>query len=888
MANNESITDSKTQATRAALKLVGVYAVFASLWILLSDKAVSWLFDDLSQVTQASLIKGWLFVAVTSLLLLNLIRRLLDQLQAAARAERSAQGEERRVKILLEVLAESSPDSIFAKDLDGRYLLCNQAAAQALGKPAAEVIGCDDSALFPPAQAAMIRATDLCVLAEQQVKSYDEAVSTAYGERIYQTIKGPLRNGGGRVIGTFGISRDISELKRIEQALRASEVEFRAYFNTDAFGSAMISPDGRFLKVNDALCQITGYSAAELLRIGPAALTHPDDAAVVNEVLLAHQRGQVPIYKAEKRILRKDGQTIWIQVDASLIRDDDGGVLCSAGTVYEITERKKAEVQLQAALALAESATRAKSEFLAHMSHEIRTPINAIVGAARLIEYENLTSTQRDYAEIMRYSSQSLLSLIDDILDLSKIEAGQIPFKAEPFALLRMLESLLSTASILASGKNIDVSLDLAPDVPPCLIGDAHRLEQVLNNLLANAVKFTPRGAVILRVQLLAAGAEEVRLRFVVSDTGIGISPEQVDKIFDAFVQAEDTMTRTHEGIGLGLAISRELVALMGGHIEVDSVPGSGSNFSFSAVFKLPSAAEAEAALARFDRQQTEPDMFPPAALPLAGRRVLMVEDNAFNRVVQERMLQYLGLEVDIATNGAEAIACCRDGHHYDAILMDLHLPDLDGFSCTRAIRALPDGGQVPIIAFTANVLATTAKACREAGMNDHLLKPVEPETLQGTLAHWILGEQSLDEVALPAPAIAQTDSLPEALPGLDVEKAATWSHGSASALEKLLERMLSHTADDPVKLSEQIALGDIEAAARITHDLMGMAATVGASTLGGAARLVNREIRDGKPNSALAQEGIASIGAELSQLKLAREILQQRHAAGASAPSTI
>ena len=881
MASTESVTHSKKKATRAALKVVLVYAVFASLWILLSDKAASWLFSDTAHLAKASLIKGWLFVAVTSLLLLNLIRRLLTQVMTAAWGQHLAQEEEKRTKQLLNVIAESSPDAIFAKDLEGRYLLCNQAAAQAMGKPATQVIGCDDMALFPPAQAAEIRANDRSVVAEQEIKSYDEMLTTAQGDRSFQAIKGPLRDGDGRIVGTFGIARDISEFKRVEVALRASEEEFRAYFNMDAFGAAMISPDGRFFKVNDALCQITGYSAEELLRIGPATLTHPDDVGLVNKVLSAHHSGKEPIYKTEKRILRKDGQSIWIQVDASLIYDDNGKPLCSAGTVYDITERKQAEAQLQAALILAESATRAKSEFLAHMSHEIRTPINAIVGAARLIEYESLTSNQRTYAEIMQYASESLLSLIDDILDLSKIEAGQISFKEEPFALLRMLESLLSTASILASGKNIDVSLDLAPDMPPCLIGDAHRLEQVLNNLLANAVKFTPQGAVILRVQLLAADAEEVRLRFVVSDTGIGISPEQVHNIFDAFVQAENTMTRTHEGIGLGLAISRQLVALMGGSIEVESAPGRGSDFSFFAVFKLPSAAEAEAALAHFDRPQAEPDEF-----PLAGRRVLMVEDNAFNRVVQERMLQYLGLEVDIAINGADAIACCQGGRHYDAILMDLHLPDLDGFSCTRAIRALPEGRQVPIIAFTANVLATTARECREAGMNDHLLKPVEPATLQRVLTYWILGEQSLE--VLPTPVVAQADSLPDALPGLDLEKAAAWSHGSASALEKLLERMLSHTADDPVKLSEQIALGDIEAAAQITHDLMAMAATVGASALGRAARLVNREIRDGKPNSALAQEGIDSIGAELSQLKLAREILQQRHAAGASAPSTI
>lgn len=880
MARMESVTDSSKEATRAALRIVLVYAVFASLWILLSDEVVSWLFSDLAQLTQASQIKGWLFVAVTSVLLLNLIRGLLTQVMAAVWGLRQAQQEELRTKQLLDVIAESSPDAIFAKDLDGRYVLCNQAAAQAMGKLAAQVIGCDDMALFPPVQAEKIRANDRCVVAEQRVKSYDETLSTAQGERSFQAIKGPLRNGDGQIVGTFGIARDISELKRVEVALRASEEEFRAYFNMDAFGAAMVSPDGRFLKVNNALCQITGYSAEELLRIGPAALTHPDDVGHVNKVLSAHHAGLEPVYKTEKRILRKDGQSIWIQVDASLIYDNNGKQLCSAGTVYEITARKQAELQLQTALALAESATQAKSEFLAHMSHEIRTPINAIVGAARLIEYENLTPHQRGYAEIMRYSSQSLLALIDDILDLSKIEAGQVVFNTETFAVVRILESLVSATGILAAEKNLEVSLDLAPDVPLFLIGDVHRLEQVLNNLLANAVKFTQQGSITLRVQRLAAETGDIKLRFVVSDTGVGIDPAQIDKIFDAFVQAEQTITRTHEGIGLGLAISRQLVALMGGSIHVDSTPGSGSDFAFTAVFQLPSVAEEGAALALLESQGLDHDEFPPAVSPLAGRRVLMVEDNAFNRVVQESMLQYLGIEVGIATNGYDGIACYRDGGHYDAILMDLHLPDLDGFSCTRAIRALPGGARIPIIAYTANVLASTARECRAAGMNDLLLKPVEPITLQRTLMHWILGEQSVTQATVPAQAeqaIDRGDSLPDALPGLDLEKAAAWSHGSASALESLLARMLAHTADDQAKLSQAIAQGDIEAAAHITHDLMAMAATVGASILGSAARQLNREIRDGRPNSELAQETISRIGVEFSRLKVAREILQQQ-----------
>jgi CheY-like chemotaxis protein/HPt (histidine-containing phosphotransfer) domain-containing protein len=435
-----------------------------------------------------------------------------------------------------------------------------------------------------------------------------------------------------------------------------------------------------------------------------------------------------------------------------------------------------------------------------------------------------------------------------------------------------MLDDALRSASILAldKGLNISLNLNIGAELPVLLTGDKLRLEQVLNNLLSNAIKFTDQGEIILRVQQLAAGAEALRLSFVVADTGIGIAPEQREIVFDAFVQAESGTTRVRGGSGLGLAISRQLVELMGGKLEVESVLGQGSEFAFTIDFKLPSSAAAAAAAA--------------AALPtssLAGCRVLVVEDNQFNRIVLEGMLQHLGIEVDAANNGQEGLETFQIGQPYDAILVDLHMPGLDGFGCARAIRALPEGRQVPILALTADVLPSTADECYAAGMNAHLRKPVEPEMLQRSLMRWVAGGQ-LPAAASPVPVEDSpppdpADCLPEALPGLDMDRASIWSNGSARALANLLDGLLAHSGDDPAKLSRHIAVGDTAAAAQITHDLMAVAATVGASALLVAAQQLNREIRAASSDSALGGEAVERIGAELAQLRATLALLRQQ-----------
>ncbi len=677
----------------------------------------------------------------------------------------------------------------------------------------------------------------------------------------------------GRLIGSF--NHLLAILGQRNHALSETESRFRRMADSAPVLIWCADADQLRRYFNRGWLDFTGRSLEQEIGNGWIAGIHPEDLArcqdTTRSAFDARQK-----FVVEYRLRHFDGEYRWLIDHGVPHYDDHARFVGYIGSCIDIAEIKKNKVRLEQALIAAESATRAKSEFLAHMSHEIRTPINAIVGAARLLEYEHLTQRQRGYTSIMRHSSRLLLSLIDDILDLSKIEAGGLALKNERFELAQIIDDLAGVASVSAKEKNVGVDFEMAPDLPPQLIGDAFRLQQVLNNLLSNALKFTPQGKITLRVELLSATDESVQLRFSLSDTGIGISPVQIDTIFAPFTQAENIVTRLHGGTGLGLAISRQLVEMMDGTLKVDSVLGQGSCFTFTARFALPSATEKEAA-ARLCASTLPPQCSLSSSAALAGRRVLMVEDNEFNRTVLEAMLERLGIEVDVAVDGYDGVECFEIGNPYDAILLDLHMPGLDGYGCAQAIRALSSGHEVPIIAVTANVLSTTADACRAAGMNDHLLKPMEPEVLARALQHWILREESVTpNLALPVDR-DRGDRLPELLPGLDLAKASAWSHGSARALAELLERMLTHAADDPEKLAQHLAAGDLDTAASITHDLMAVAATVGASALVGAARQLNREIRAGDPASSLAQAAIVSIDLEFSRLKASREILRSR-----------
>ncbi|HET6829408.1 MAG TPA: ATP-binding protein, partial [Ramlibacter sp.] len=407
--------------------------------------------------------------------------------------------------------------------------------------------------------------------------------------------------------------------------------------------------------------------------------------------------------------------------------------------VYESLERRvqqrtqelsQANEEIRSARDDAEQATRMKSEFLANMSHEIRTPMNAILGLSHLALKSGLDERQRGFVEKIESSGQHLLGVINDILDLSKVEAGKLELERTAFELRKVLDHVAVLVGERCEAKGLELAIDVAPDVPAQLAGDPLRLGQVLLNYANNAVKFTEKGKVAISVHVAARSEQDVTLHFGVRDTGIGLTPQQTQRLFQNFSQADSSTTRRFGGTGLGLAIARKLAALMGGEVGVESEPGQGSTFWFTARLALAPAEPASAA--------AEPQASSSAALEaLRGARILLVEDNDINQIVARELLLDNGLEVDVADNGRIAVDMAQAAG-YDLVFMDMQMPEMDGPTATRMLRGMDRLRGLRIVAMTANAMEQDRQACLAAGMDDYLTKPIDPDALRAMLLRWL------------------------------------------------------------------------------------------------------------------------------------------------------
>ncbi|MET3999703.1 two-component system sensor histidine kinase/response regulator [Marinobacterium sp. MBR-109] len=635
------------------------------------------------------------------------------------------------------------------------------------------------------------------------------------------------------------------ELSRLAQELRDASSEQQALFDAAMAGIVFVR-DRKVLSCNRYLEQMFGYEPGELLGQTTRAW-YPDEYTffeVGEHVIEAH--AQQGFFSEERQLVRKDGSRFWARMQAQAIDPNDLGKGV-AGMVIDITAEREAMSQMEHARALAEEAARTKADFLANMSHEIRTPMNAIMGMTHLVLQTELNERQRDYLQKIQRSSKHLLGIINDVLDFSKMEAGKLSLEQVEFSLQALLGELSDSLLAKTEEKGLKLKVQVDESLPDRLLGDPLRLQQILLNFGNNAVKFTERGEISIRVVPVENSSGRLCLKFSVEDTGIGLSQTQQLKLFRSFEQADGSTTRKYGGSGLGLAISRRLAEMMGGKVGVVSHEGVGSTFWFVVELEAASVQPEIKASGRAETRKTRADArhhVRELKQQLEGARVLLVEDNDLNQEVAVALLEQVGIKVDIAANGAEALeALARK--EYDLILMDMQMPVMDGLTATRRLRKQEQFRELPILAMTASVLPGDRAACMEAGMNDYLSKPIEPDQLWRCLQRWITSaDQNSGINRVPDDTVQVDETVLPDIDGLDTVTGLTLALDDMDLYRRLLQSFVNGHRGFNDQLGTALQQDEAEQAIRLVHTLKGSAGQVGASTLAALAQDYEQQLR--------------------------------------------
>ena len=571
------------------------------------------------------------------------------------------------------------------------------------------------------------------------------------GDRVVHARGEVSRDDSGKPIKMFGTIQDVSEHKRLEAALQTNTERLKLALEGANEGLWDWSIDTGAVYYSPRWMTMLGYpNAAVNANIATfKTLLHVDDISNVQHSWQAHVDGHTRVFEAEFRLKSQSGLWVWVMSRGRVVsRNGNGMPLRAVGTHTDISEHKRVQTMIQTAKEAALQANQAKSEFLANMSHEIRTPMSAINGLTHLALNAELSDKVRKYLDKIAFSSQVLLGIINDILDFSKIEAGKMVLEAEVFRLDDLIAELINTHRPDANENGVELRAQTEPDIANTIKGDVLRLRQVLTNFIKNAIKFTNAGSIILNVTQAQAqrSNDQIKLIFSVKDTGIGIEPADVAKLFDPFTQADASGTRKYGGAGIGLAICKRLVEMMGGNIDVDSKPGKGATFQFTAMVE-PVEIDTDKSQSPLLLKSSATD----ADLErIKDARVLLVDDNEINQMVAKQILEQIGLAVTLAAQGKDALAAVANSH-FDIVLMDLLMPEMDGFEATRLIRNSFSKQDLPIIAMTASDTQSDLERSMQAGMNDRINKPFEIDNISSTLCKWIkkesLGKPDVSDV---------------------------------------------------------------------------------------------------------------------------------------------
>ena len=720
-------------------------------------------------------------------------------------------------------VVEDQTEIITRYQPDGTYSFVNEAFCRFFGKSREEVLGRGWQPEVLPEDIPLVIAELSRLSPLNPIVTIENRVYNSVGAVHWiRFVNRAIFDTHGRLIETQSVGHDITSYKAAEAQLLLLHRELQVILHSAPVGISLIV-ETRQVWVNRKIEEMFQYPR-EMLEGQTTRMLYPSQESYeqfTEEAYLILARGDE--FKSDREMICRDGSSIWVRFYAKAVDPID----LQRGTILvleDITARKSMEQDLIVARNTAEAANQAKSEFLANMSHEIRTPMNAIIGLGHLVLQTNLTEKQRDYLGKITMSAEGLLRLLNDLLDFSKIEAGKLELEAVPFSLRPLLEHLLSLVGVGASSKGLPLRLTLASETPENLVGDSLRLEQILLNLLGNAIKFTSLGEIELSVRTLGEVTEGIVLEFSVRDSGIGMTPDQTGRIFEAFTQADGSTTRRYGGTGLGLNICRRLVALMGGDLRVESEHSKGSCFTFT-VNLLRGVAPAT----------NEELAVGPAitSTTLKGCRLLVVEDQPINQLVLRELLEQIGADVTIAADGREALTVvARKEGRFDAIFMDLQMPELDGCEATTQLRKQWPSEALPIIAITAHAGKEERERCQQAGMNDYLTKPVNPERLYTCILKWVKNDDRREK---PSPDISETElavPLPDTLPGLDVYAGVTLLGGNTVLYRKLVIEFGQTQETRIVELRADLGAGGLKQVGRKAHGLKGIAGNIGATTV--------------------------------------------------------
>ncbi len=887
---------------------------------------------------------------------------------------------------LFRSIFENSQIGIGLLKIDGLAHFSNSALHEMLGYKAEELSRIEqwDEIVVPEERAASAQRYADLVQGKRETDEYEQHFIRRDGRIVACNGRFRLlRDAAGSPQYVVDLKEDITERKRAEEALQQSEQLFRSIFENAPIGIGLHNVRTTEYFTNQALHEMLGCTHEDLTSVEKwDQVVHPDQRVSSAKRYKELLEGKYDFDEWEQHFIRRDGRIVIADGTFSVIRDTAGNPQYLLNTTKDITDRKQAEADLVTAKEQAVAAAEAKAEFLANMSHEIRTPMNAILGMTYLALKTELTTKQRDYLTKTQVAAQALLGIINDVLDFSKIEAGKLKVENTEFRLDQVLEDLSSVVGQKAHDKHLEFLIASPNDLPPNLIGDPLRLGQILINLVNNAVKFTDHGEVVVTVTPEEQLAGRLKIRFSVRDTGIGMTPEQTARLFQAFSQADTSTTRKYGGTGLGLSISKRLVEVMGGEIWAESSYGVGSTFFFTTwlgvgsreaerkrfipdlsgiralivddnplareiiteslkafAITVDSASSGEEALRelfaadahhpyqlvmmdwqmpgmdgletsrvikssqtlkqiprivmltafgqddiRAQADELEMDGYllkpvTPSTLydtlvrlfgiagdeadlsrvtssdtvspDATGIRVLLVEDNEVNQQVATELLQSAGASVSIANHGGEAVRILTEGEQpppFDIVFMDLQMPQMDGFTATRLLRARPQLQALPIIAMTAHAMVEEQQQCLEAGMNGHVSKPIDPDALFTTLMHWSKPRKVQAGGAQACSAREPEDgALPE-MEGVDVAGGLRRVAGNKRLYLDLLARFAAQQANAGAQIAAAFESGDRKLAESIAHMVEGVAGNIGLGQVFTAAEKLERAIHQMDP----------------------------------------